>query len=492
LTGGPDAQGNPAAVQAPRFDCDFRHVRKTFPHFWEHTVGSGHAPLALRADWQAQMRRCHQELGFRYVRFHALLSDEMGTLLREENQLLYLFFNADQIVDFLLSIGMKPFVELSFMPQTLASGATTVFSYRANVTPPKDYDQWAILIQKLVTHWVSRYGAAEVRTWFFEVWNEPNLEAFWTGGQDGYFRLYRCTAAAIKGVDASIKLGGPATADNKWIPEFLAFCRTNAVPVDFVSTHHYPTDAFGTPGADTVTQLEHAPRGVMKSQAGTVREEAGDLPLYYTEWNISSNPRDPMHDEPFAAAFATKIVMEAHGLVQGYSFWTFSDIFSENYFPSVPFQGGFGLLSIHGIAKPIYRAFQLLHGLGREVLEVEGSHPTIDLWVVCKEKSATVLITNLAMPRHPIQTELIHLRLLNAPAPKIAWIERIDEDHANPRALWHTMGEPEYLSALEVEQLAQASTLRQEPQPWTRDQENLEFHVSLPAQSVTAITIEFT
>jgi xylan 1,4-beta-xylosidase len=486
-----DPQGPPPTKQAPGFVCDFRQVRKAFPHFWEHTVGSGHAPLALRADWQAQMRRCHQELGFQHVRFHAVLSDEMGTLLCEETQLLYLFFNADQVVDFLLSIGMKPFVELSFMPETLASGSTTVFRYRANVTPPKDYDQWATLIQKLVAHWVSRYGAAEVRTWFFEVWNEPNLAGFWTGGQDGYFRLYSCTAGAIKGVDASIQVGGPATADNKWVPEFLAFCRTNSVPVDFVSTHHYPTDAFGTPGADTVTQLEHAPRGMMKAQASAARQEAGELPLYYTEWNISSNPRDPMHDEPFAAAFATKIVMEAHGLVQGYSFWTFSDIFSENYFPSIPFHGGFGLLNIHGIAKPIYRAFQLLHGLGSELLEVKGSHPTIDVWVVCKEKSATVLITNLAMPRHPIQTELIHLRLLDAPAPKTAWIERIDKDHANARALWHTMGEPEYLSALEVEQLAQASALRQEPQPWIREQDELEFHVSLPAQSVTAITVEF-
>ncbi len=240
-----------------------------------------------------------------------------------------------------------------------------------------------------------------------------------------------------------------------------------------------------------MTQLEHSPRGMMKAQASTARQQAGELPLYYTEWNISSNPRDPMHDEPFAAAFATKIVMEAQGLVQGYSYWTFSDIFSENYFPSVPFQGGFGLLNIHGIAKPVYRAFQLLHGLGNEYLEVEGSHPTIDVWVVCKEKSATVLITNLAMPRHPIQTELVHLRLLGAPAPRTAWIEHIDEDHANPRALWHAMGAPEYLSALQVAQLSQASALRPEPQPWIREKESLEFHVSLPAQSVTAITIEF-
>jgi xylan 1,4-beta-xylosidase len=292
-------------------------------------------------------------------------------------------------------------------------------------------------------------------------------------------------------VDASIKVGGPATAGNQWVPEFLAFCRANQVPVDFISTHHYPTDAFGVPGADTVTQLQHAPRDVMKTQASAVRQAAGDLPVYYTEWNISSNPRDPMHDEPFAAAFATRIVMEARGLVQGYSYWTFSDIFSENYFPSVPFQGGFGLLNIHGIAKPIYRAFELLHGLGSELLEVGGSHPTVDVWVVCKEKSATVLMTNLAMPRHPIQTELVHLRLLEALAPKAAWMERIDEDHANPRQLWHGMGEPEYLSAVEVEQLGRASALRPEPQPWTSEQGSLDFDVSLPAQSVAAITIEF-
>jgi xylan 1,4-beta-xylosidase len=475
----------------PDFTCSFSQPAKAFPHFWEHTVGSGHAPLALRADWQAQMLRCHNELGFQHVRFHALLSDEMGTLVCEEEQLLYSFFNADQIIDFLLSIGMRPFIELSFMPETLASGHTTVFNYRGNVTPPKDYNQWATLIHKLTSHWVRRYGAAEVRRWFFEVWNEPNLQAFWTGSQEDYFRFYRCTVTAIKGVDESLKVGGPATADNQWILQFCDYCRKNAVPVDFVSTHHYPTDAFGTPGADTITQLEHAPRDVMKNQASRARDEAGGLPLYYTEWNISSNPRDPLHDEPFAAAFATRIVMEAQGLVQGYSFWTFSDIFSENYFPSVPFHGGFGLLNLHGIAKPAYRAFQLLHRLGFESLEVAGTHATVDAWVIRDERATTVIMTNLAMPRHPIQTEMLNLRLSDTPAPRMAWIERIDEGHANPRQLWQKMGEPEYLSALQVAQLESASTLRKEAQPWSQETGNIDLAIALPPQSVAAITIEF-
>ena len=149
------------------FLCDLAEPPTPLPHFWEHTVGSDHAPIALRADWRQQLSRSHNDLGFQYVRFHGLLSDDMGTLAREKNKLLYSFFNADQVFDFLLSIGMKPFVEMSFMPAALASGHKTVFNYKANVTPPRDYKQWATLIEKLVSHWVQRYGAAEVRQLVF-------------------------------------------------------------------------------------------------------------------------------------------------------------------------------------------------------------------------------------------------------------------------------------------------------------------------------------
>ncbi|MGA7921618.1 MAG: hypothetical protein WCA38_18305, partial [Candidatus Acidiferrales bacterium] len=304
-------------------------------------------------------------------------------------------------------------------------------------------------------------------------------------------KLYRSTVEAVKSIDALLKVGGPATAKNAWIPEFLDFCEQNKVPVDFITTHHYPTDAFGKIGADTVTQLEHAPRGIMREDAAKIRDQARGLPVYYTEWNISSNPRDPLHDETFTAAYAAKIVMEATGLVQGYSFWTFSDIFSENYFPSIPFQGGFGLLNIHGIAKPAYRAFELLHHLGTELLSVEGSHETVNAWIVRKEKSATILLTNHAMPRHPIQTELSNLRITDGPKPSVVYVEKIDEDHANPRQLWRAMGEPKYLNTVQVEQLKAASCLLKQAQPWTYGQKNIDLSLALPPHSVAAITVEF-
>ena len=473
------------------FHCDLAGPTEPLPHFWEHTVGSGHATLALRADWQAQMRRAHDELGFGHVRFHGLLSDDMSTLIAEGETLFYSFFNADQIFDYLLSIGMKPFVELSFMPLALASGDQTVFHYRANVSPPKDYANWALLIRKLVAHWVERHGLAEVRQWFFEVWNEPNLGAFGSGTQDDYFRLYKSTAEAIKSVDADLKVGGPATAANAWISDFIAFCAAGDVPADFITTHHYPTDAFGQPGDDTVTQLSKSRRGVLRDETREVRRQAGDRPVYYTEWCTSSNPRDPLHDEPYAAAFIVKTIMEARGLVEGYSYWTFSDIFEENYFPSAPFHGGFGLLNIHGVAKPAYRAFELLRALGGDIAPVEGAHPTVDAWVVRGAGSVTVLLTNFALPRHPIASETVGFALTNTAAPSGATIRRIDAEHANAKARWLELGSPEYPNPAVIADLNAASLCHAAAQTFEARDGSTRFEVILPPLAVAAVTFQW-
>jgi xylan 1,4-beta-xylosidase len=332
---------------------------------------------------------------------------------------------------------------------------------------------------------------AEVREWFFEVWNEPNLDIFASGRQDEYFMLYRYTAEAIKSVDSALKVGGPATAANAWIDDFIGFCARSQLPADFISTHHYPNDTFGRPGDDTEAQLSKSRRSALRDQTREVRRQAGDRPVYYTEWGTSSNPRDPMHDEPYAAAFITKTIMEANGLVQGYSYWTFSDIFEENYFPSVPFHGGFGLLNIHGIAKPAYRAFELLHALGTELLPVEGSHPTVDVWAVRGAQSATVLLTNYALPHHPIATEMIQIKLANALSPTRAAIRRIDSDHANAKRRWQEMGSPEYLNAAVVAELNAASRCEPEPHPFDFRDGVLGFDVTLPPLSVAAVTFRF-
>ena len=472
------------------FFCDLAEATTPLPHFWEHTVGSDHAPMALRADWQSQLQRAHRELGFQHVRFHGLLSDDFRLVVRDKPKPFYSFFNCDQVFDFLLSIGMRPFVELSFMPTAFASGTKTVFGYEANITPPRDYKQWSNLIDRLVSHWVERYGKREVSKWFFEVWNEPNLSSFWDGTQRDYFKLYRHTAETIKNIDASFRVGGPATAKSEWIEDFVNFCDRNEVPADFISTHYYPNDGFEKV-KETEEQLFRSQRGIMRQVAEDTKRHARGRPVYYTEWNASSDQRNPLHDEPYAAAFAAATILEANGLAEAYSFWTFTDIFEENYLPSRPFHGGFGLLNLHGIPKPTYRVFELFHDLGTEQSLVDGLHETVDCSLVQKDSSVTLLLTNHITPGHSIETEQLEIRLDNAREPVAAYAKRIDEEHANPKRLWVEMGQPEYLERKHVEQLEEASQVITEKQPFSYRDGTIVLKTSLPPHAVMAITIEF-
>ncbi|MEO6993433.1 MAG: glycoside hydrolase, partial [Lacunisphaera sp.] len=182
-------------------------------------VGAGRANEGLRADWQRQLRRAHDECGFRYIRFHGLFCDDMGVYQEDkQGHSIYNWQYVDELFDFLQGIGMKPFLELGFMPSALASGPQTIFWYKANVTPPKDYAKWEAFIAAFTRHITERYGSNEVRSWYFEVWNEPNLTGFWMGTTGGkteaefapiaraeYYKLYETTARAIKSVDATYR-----------------------------------------------------------------------------------------------------------------------------------------------------------------------------------------------------------------------------------------------------------------------------------------------
>merc|ERR1712137_1282328 len=148
-----------------------------FPHFWKRCVGSGHMLLGTRSDWQAHLKRAKDELGFVGIRGHGLLDDDMSVMPRKGQ---YEFFNVDTVFDFLQTIGVKPVVELSFMPYALVGCAPENCSYafrdnpgyKGLSMPPKDFGEWEELIKTLAQHLVDRYGLDEVVSWHFEVWNE--------------------------------------------------------------------------------------------------------------------------------------------------------------------------------------------------------------------------------------------------------------------------------------------------------------------------------
>jgi xylan 1,4-beta-xylosidase len=340
----------------------------------EFCVGAGRANEGLRADWQRQLTRVRQELGFRYIRFHGLFCDDMGVYFEDKaGRPIYNWQYIDELFDFLHRIGMKPFVELGFMPSGMASGSQTIFWWRGNVTLPRDIGKWADFVSAFVQHCRERYGPEEVRSWYFEVWNEPNLSGFFAGKQEDYFRLYDATALAVKRVDASLRVGGPATAGNGWIQETLDHCVRNQVPIDFISTHSYGTmsgylDEFGNAGTVLAPDRNAITDGVRWVREAIRKSPLPGLELHYTEWSSSYTPADPVHDSYHSASYILDKIRNIGADADSMSYWTFTDIFEEPGPRATPFHGGFGLLNYQDIPKASYYVYKYLNRLGKQRL----------------------------------------------------------------------------------------------------------------------------
>lgn len=375
-----------SSAQERVIDVDVRQVQGKLDRMFNLTVGAGRANEGLRADWQQQLAEIKKDAGFRYIRFHGLLSDDMGVFrIDAQGKEQYNFQYIDSLFDYLLSIGIKPFVELGFMPSSMASGAKTIFWWKGNVTPPRDYAQWGRLVKALTQHWTERYGRQEVASWYFEVWNEPNLDGFWAGTQDEYFKLYAHAARAVKSVDPAYRVGGPATAGAAWIPEMIAYADKNQVPLDFVSTHAYGVgqgflDEFGTQGTVLSTDEMAVASDVLKNRKEIAASSKPKLELHYTEWSSSYTPADPTHDSYHQAAYILKKLKQTSGAVQSMSYWVFTDIFEEPGPRFEAFHGGFGLMNTQGIKKPAYFAYQFMNQLGATELRNadQDSYATVD------------------------------------------------------------------------------------------------------------------
>lgn len=355
---------------------------RTITPYWRMLTTAGRAGEGLRAEWQRQLRRIQREMPFDYIRFHGLFFEDMHVYTQDsEGRPRYNFLYLDMLFDFLLSHGLRPFLELSFTPKAMASGSETCFHWRANITPPKEWRLWADLIETVTRHWIDRYGLEEVRRWYFEVWNEPNLGGiFWTGGMDGYFTLYETTARTLKRIDQQLRVGGPATSnfteegEAPWFHEFVGYCERNEVPVDFVSCHPYPNSWAIDTGGDHLT-LYHGPDSTVRDlrwlRKFVDNSPFPDAEIHLTEWNSSPSPRDLVHDTAFMAPFLIDNNVRGIGTVDSLGYWTFTDIFEEQGMGSTPFHGGFGMMTIHGVKKPAYHAYWFLSRLGSELLYYE-------------------------------------------------------------------------------------------------------------------------
>lgn len=484
---------------------------------WRVCIGGGRVGEAMRADFQKHLEMAQHEMPFQYIRMHGLFHEDM-MVYREENGLPILNWQyVDLVYDHWLSIGIRPFVELGFMPYDLASGDQTIFWWRGNVTPPKDWARWEWFIEQYIRHVIERYGLAEVRRWYFEVWNEPDLKDFWEGADfAAYMELYERTALTLKRVDAQLRVGGPASAgfgDHPGVPpwgeKFLAACAERELPLDFFSTHPYPTlypidtEGRGYMIWDGPDRLLVDMRGCDKLLGSSAYPNAE---RHYTEWSSSPSPRDPVHDTAFMASFIVGNNWRARDLMDSLSFWVISDVFEECRVGDTPFHGGFGLVNIQGLKKASYHGYWFLSRLGEEVLAEGDSYAVtrrydgtlaILLWNYCHYRDDANDSRLLAAAKPGDIYDLFDARPAREFTLNLDGVgtsvrlqtTRFDREHGSVYDAWVDMGAPQHILPTDLEVLRRRMELDVSVQRVVAPENTLEWIITVQPFGVTLLEI---
>lgn len=494
----------PACSQTPpstvRVEVNTHSATTPFPHFWEQTFGSGRAILSLWESYRDDLRTVKRATGMQAVRFHGIFLDDVGLFHLDANgKPVYNFSYVDQIYDGLLANGVRPFVELSFMPKEMASdpAALHAFWYKQNVSPPKDYTLWDGMIEAFAQHLINRYGIDEVSKWDFEVWNEPNID-FWSGKpkQKTYFELYDHTARALKKVSSRIRVGGPSTAQAAWVPAFLEHCKQANVPVDFVSSHVYANDT-----AENVMHIdENIPRDRMVCRSvRMVHDQIAaspfpNVPLIFSEYNASYSNEPDVTDTVYMGPWLAETISQCDGLTEAMSYWSFSDVFEEQGVVKTPFYGGFGLIAEDNIPKPALNAFAMLHKLGTRRLKVDSDAA---LATTSGDGSTAVLLWNYAPPygtgatytpppADPGPSKAFHVHMTGVASSASVEIWRLDANHGNVIKAYDAMGRPAFPSRKQIVELRAAG---QPSPPENASLRKGELTITVPPQGLVLLRI---
>ncbi|GIP17592.1 hypothetical protein J40TS1_32340 [Paenibacillus montaniterrae] len=378
---------------------------KTLKHYFKTFIGVSRVKEVLYADVQEALRTAQREIGFKYIKMHSLLDDDLMVYSEDaEGKALYNFQLIDKAFDFLLSIGLKPLVQFSFMPAKLASDLSkTVFYVNINTSPPKDLNKWNGLVHALTLHLIKRYGIAEVRSWLFCVWNEPSSSNLLFGFKEDetFFTLYQNTYNTVKRIDPSLQFGGPAAFStyNKsedWLFSFLNFCKDQQCLPDFITVHYYDIDLKSTNnyiGIDKQLNLSPVTNSfqqfIDRLQLRLRAIKLDNLPVYMTEWNSTVSHKDLMNDTCFKSAYVIKNILENYDRLNSFGYWLLTDLHEENRLPPQQFHGGLGLFTVNNIKKPAYHAFCFLNRLGDELIAKGDGY-----FITRKEQQIQILLYN--------------------------------------------------------------------------------------------------
>ncbi len=416
------------------------------PRPWRPMIGSEHLSHAISTDTtggrvigeelSAALSAAHQELGVTHVRAHGIFCDDVAVYREEDGDPVHDFSGVDRVYDHIRSLGLYPVVEVSYMPHDLASDPSkTVFDYRAIISPPKDWERWHDLVRDFTAHLLERYGDEVVEHWSFEVWNEANLEVFWSGTPEEYLKLYDVTAAAVRAVDDRLVVGGPSSAAAGWVEELLAHAERSGAPVDFISTHTY-----GSPPLDFRPMLERYDR------AGT--------PIWWTEWGVTPTHFNEVSDAVFSGTFLARGMLSAMGRIESLSYWVVSDHFEELGRPPALLHGGFGLRTVGELRKPRWWALAMLERLGSRRIAVsydgDGGGSLVEAVAATSPDDGThaVMVWNLTLDQTKAagsdalaRSVSVEVAGLEPGATYRLGHERVDEDHSNVASVWRGLRE---------------------------------------------------
>ena len=382
----PDTKAAPPAAQKECRALSIGEVNSaaalgTLCHSWRTFIGVGRAKELLYGEVQDMLRQLQKDVGFRYLRFHGIFADDMLVCrMGKDGTLQFSFTLIDKALDFLLSIGLKPLIQFSFMPADMAAyPGRTVFASPFTISPPRRMEDWTRLVASFLAHIQSRYGSEEIRSWLYSVWNEPDTSVQMFGFDDvnQFYDLYEHTWRTVKAFDPRLPFGSPSlfpTTPHEidWLKQFLAVARDRECAPQFMDIHYYSdnfedsshnSSAFTSP---SVFSENPGHFSLCLDKLDKLREEVGiaHMPLYITEWNLTVSHRNLINDTCFKAAYLAKNFLENYDRVDAVGYWSLTDFLEEYQLPHLLFHGGMGLFTSNGIKKPPYYAMQMLRQLG--------------------------------------------------------------------------------------------------------------------------------
>ncbi|HVT05859.1 MAG TPA: carbohydrate-binding protein [Polyangia bacterium] len=474
--------GAGAARAATTITIDASKQTTGNPHFWSNSVGTGTATLTLRSDLESHYKIGNREAGFQRVRGHGVLSDAMG-IYKGPGQ--YSWTNFDKYLTAIQQAGMRPIMEMDFMPTALAANGSDKDTFK-NATDYKNF------IAAVAQHCVDKFGMDDVSKWYWEIWNEPDYSGFWNGTMSAYYTLYDNAVAAITSVIPNALVGGPATTQEGPIGAFLQHCKSAGTRVTFASSHKYPGGSNTGTTADANNFVsENNNRVNAITSAGY---KTSDVLSFNTEWNSSYSGQGGTSngdavvsmDNHWNVGFILKAAKLLSDKDSGdtppltvFSYWVLSDVFDESGGPSgsyilgqhngqLPFGQVFGLMTFQGIRKAAFNAFKMLNYTGPKRLMSSGgtSSDGVDAMATMSDAGdeIQILAYDQAAKLNSTGTDMVTIKVNNIPtslAGKKVFVTQfiVDETHSNPYSVWVSQGKPATPTEAQLQALRAAQHL---------------------------------